>query len=93
MKSIKRIFVAIALALLGGCVAVPVDGYYGDTGYYAPAPGYYAAPYYTAPYYYGPSIGIGIYGGSRVWRDGGWRHHDRDHRWSGRRDGRHDGRR
>jgi hypothetical protein len=38
------------LAVLGGCMVVPVSP--GPPGYYAPA-------------YYGPSVGIGIYGGGR----------------------------
>jgi hypothetical protein len=62
MKITKLTFVALAIALLSGCVAVPVN-----SGYYAPAP-VYATPapvYYGQPAYYGPSIGIGIYGGYR----------------------------
>ena len=58
MKTIKVTFVVSALALLallGGCVAVPVN-----SGYYGGSPGYYAPPVY-----YGPSIGIGIFGGRR----------------------------
>jgi hypothetical protein len=58
MKLIRVTFVMSVLAVLGmlsGCVAVPVG-----PGYYAGAPGYYAPPVY-----YGPSIGIGIYGGGR----------------------------
>lgn len=55
MKIVRVAFVVSALALLGGCIAVPVS-----PGYYAPAPGYNAPPVY-----YGPSIGIGIYGGGR----------------------------
>jgi len=90
MNPIRLAFIASALALLGGCVAVPVGpGYYGDApAYYGGAPAYYgAAPgYYTAPYYYGPSVGIGVYGG-RVWRDGGRSYHHRDYRRDGRRDG------
>jgi len=50
MKLIRVTFVVSALALLGGCMAVPVS-----PGYYAPAPAYYAPSVY-----YGPSIGIGI---------------------------------
>ena len=63
MKLIKVLFVASALALTGGCVAVPVNSGYYDSApvYVAPAPVYYGAP----GYYYGPSIGIGIYGGDR----------------------------
>ena len=76
------------LALLGGCVVAPVDGYgYGyDTG--APvvypdatysAPYYYGAPAYYGTPYYGPNLSLGIYGGSyndRRWRgtpNPGWR--------------------
>ena len=52
----KVTFVTSTLPVLAGCVAVPVGPeYYGP-----PAPAYYAPP----AYYYGPSIGIGIYGGS-----------------------------
>ena len=57
MKLIKTTFVASALALLRGCIAVPVN-----SGYYEPAPVVYAPPVY-----FGPSIGIGVgvYGGYR----------------------------
>jgi hypothetical protein len=70
MKVIKVTFVLSALALLSGCVAVPVN-----SGYYAPEPVYVApAPvYYGAPAFYGPSIGIGIYGGTRGSYRGGYR--------------------
>lgn len=65
-----------ALALLGGCVAVPVDpGYYTDSsGYYGPAPVYVAPPpvYYGAPavffgsrVYVRPHAGGGSHGGKR----------------------------
>ena len=93
MKPIRLAVIGSALAVLGGCVAVPVNpGYYGDpNGYYAPAPAYYGTPYYGTPYYgssyygtpyFGPSIGIGIYGGSRGYhRD--YRH---DYHHEGRRD-------
>jgi hypothetical protein len=61
MKTIRVALVATALAVLGGCMVVPVNpGYAGAPGYYAPAPAYYAPPVY-----YGPSIGVGIYGGRR----------------------------
>jgi hypothetical protein len=44
-----RVALGVAmLAVLGGCMVIPVSP--GPPGYYAPA-------------YYGPSIGIGIYGG------------------------------
>lgn len=70
MKLIRVAFVVSALAMLGGCVAVPYDpGYYGGyPGYDAPAPAYY-----PPPVYYGPSIGIGIYGGGRGYGHGHWR--------------------
>jgi len=60
MKMIRLTFVVSMLAVLSGCVAVPVaaDPYAGSPGYYARAP-VYVAP----PVYYGPSFGIGIYGG------------------------------
>lgn len=66
MEMIKLAFVVSAIAVLGGCVAVPVNsGYYGGPpAVYAPAPAYYAPPVY-----FGPSFGIGIYGGG-----GGHRH-------------------
>jgi len=85
MKPIRLALIVSGLAVVAGCVAVPVDsGYYGEPrgyygGYYGPAPAYYVPPYY------GPSIGIGIYGGSRSFRDGGRRHYDRDYRRDGRR--------
>lgn len=62
MKPTRVTFIVSALALLGGCVAVPVSpGYYaGPPAYYAPAPAYY-----VPPVYYGPSVGIGIYNGRR----------------------------
>ena len=60
MKTFKLFLVLSALAVLGGCVAVPVQ-----SGYYEPAATYYYGP----PVYYGPAIGIGIYGGG-----GGYRH-------------------
>lgn len=69
MKLVRVTFVLSALAVLSGCVAVPVGpGYYGGSpGYYEPAPAYYAPPAY-----YGPSIGIGIYGGGRGHGRGHW---------------------
>ena len=66
MKLVKVTFgvsVVAVLAMLGGCVAVPVG-----PGYYAEPPGYYAAPAY-----YGPSIGIGVYGGRRDFGRRHWR--------------------
>src|SRR4051795_8048971 len=70
MNFIKPGVVALALAALAGCVAVPADPYYSaaPAAYYPPAPAYYPAPvYYGAPAYIGPSIGIGI---SSTWRGG-----------------------
>jgi hypothetical protein len=51
MKMIRVTFLVSMLAVLGGCMVVPVS----------PGP----PGYYTAPAYYGPSVGIGIYGGGR----------------------------
>ena len=53
MKRLLKATLAIStLAALSGCIAVPAGpGYYPGGGYYA------------APPVYGPSIGIGIYGG------------------------------
>jgi hypothetical protein len=65
MKTIKVTFLAAMLALLGGCMVVPVAP--GPPGYYAPGPAYY-----SAPAYYGPSIGIGIYGGGGHGYGGGY---------------------
>jgi hypothetical protein len=55
MKTIKSMLVVAALAVLGGCMVVPVapGAYGGSPGYYAPS------------YYYGPSVGFGYYGGGR----------------------------
>ena len=66
MKLLKLTFLLSVFAALGGCVAVPVGGYYSD------GPGYYA----PAPVYYGPSVSIGVH---RGWHGGGHRHH-RHHR-------------
>ncbi len=63
MKMIRVAFLVSMLAVLGGCMVVPVNP--GPPGYYAPAAGYY-----SAPAYYGPSIGIGIYGGGRGYGGG-----------------------
>ncbi|MBI2315747.1 MAG: hypothetical protein HYY28_14165 [Betaproteobacteria bacterium] len=58
MRLVKAAMVSVALMIASGCVAVPVAPPYAyDQGYYYYAP----APYY----YYGPSISIGISGGSR----------------------------
>lgn len=55
MRIIRVSLVVSALAVLAGCVAVPVG-----PGYYAGPPGYYAPPAY-----YAPSVSIGIFGGGR----------------------------
>lgn len=60
MKLIRVTFVVSALAVLGGCVAVPVN-----PGDYAGSPGHY---HYDAPasaYYAPSSIGLGLHGGRR----------------------------
>ena len=62
MKTTRALLLASILAVLGGCVVAPID-----PGYYGGAPGYYAPPAY-----YGPSIGIGIYGGRRGGYGGGY---------------------
>ena len=71
MKMIGVTFVLPALAILSGCVAVPVTPGYvaGPPGYYAPAPAYYAPPVY-----YRPSLGISIRGGGRGHGGGPRRH-------------------
>ena len=62
MKIIKTVFAAAALAavtLASGCAVYPAPYAYGpQRGYYQPAP------------YYGPTVGIGVYGG-RGWHEGG----------------------
>ena len=69
MKPVRVMFIASALAALGGCIAVPVSpGYYaGPQDYSAPPPAYYGAPGY-----YGPSFGFGIYGGRHGYGRGYW---------------------
>jgi hypothetical protein len=62
MKRLTALLNASVLAVLGGCMVVPVN-----PGYYA-VPHGYAAPgpvYHGAPAYYGPSVGVGIYGEGR----------------------------
>ena len=80
MKLVKLTFVASALALLSGCVAVPVG-----SGYYNGPEPVYVAP---VPAYYGPSLGIGIYGGYRGYARGHHRYgrgySGRDHGYRGR---------
>lgn len=65
---VKVVLIASALAMLGGCVAVPAYPVR-----YEPAP-----VYYGYPAYYGPSISLGIYGGRHGHYYGGrrghWRH-------------------
>jgi hypothetical protein len=53
MKTFLKVTLVLsAFSALGGCIAVPAGpGYYPGGGYYA------------APAVYGPSIGIGFYGG------------------------------
>lgn len=81
---LKRLAVPLlAVATLGGCVAVPYDdGYYGQTTYATPA---YAAPVYVAPSvnfglsysnrgYYGPRYYPRYYGRG-YWGGGGGRWH------------------
>ncbi|OGA50729.1 MAG: hypothetical protein A3F74_10860 [Betaproteobacteria bacterium RIFCSPLOWO2_12_FULL_62_58] len=67
MKILKAALAIVSFVLLPGCIAIPVGpGYYaGGPGYYASTPGDYtpAPAYYGPPVYYGPSIGIGVYGG------------------------------
>ncbi len=56
MKFIKWLVLGAAVAALSGCAVYAP----------APAPGYY---YGGPPVYYGPSVGIGVYGGyHRHWR-------------------------
>jgi hypothetical protein len=47
----KLIGAAVAAVALSGCVAVPAP-YYGDAGYYSPAPAV-AVGVYAPPVYYG----------------------------------------
>jgi hypothetical protein len=68
MKLLKFAVAIAALGTISGCVAVPVGSGY---GYYSPEPVYAGPPpvYYGPPVIYGPSIGIGVYGGyHRRWR-------------------------
>ena len=62
-NSIKATLTIASVLALSGCVAVPVAPYYGGP----PAAGYYS----PGPAYYGPSLGIGIYGG-RGYGGGGY---------------------
>ena len=75
MNMIRLSLFASALALLGGCVAVPVGpgDYAGSPGYYAPAQVYFAPPpvYFAPPVYFRPHTGGGGHGGKR---DSGRRH-------------------
>lgn len=59
-KPIRVMFVVSALAVMGGCVAVPAQ-----PGYYEPAP----VVFVPAPIYYGPSIRFGY---SRGWGGHGY---------------------
>ena len=67
MRTLKIALPIVALTL-AGCVAVPAAPDYYGSGYYAPAPAYYAPPVY-----YGPSLGISVFSGGR----GGYRHRHR----------------
>jgi hypothetical protein len=51
MRALRWISLALAGAFLSGCAV------------YALPPGGYGGPYYAPPAYYGPSVGIGVYGG------------------------------
>ena len=70
MKTTKVVLMVSAIAMLGGCAVVPVG-----SGYYAAPSAYYTQgpAYYGSPGYYGPSVGIGVYGGWHGGRGGGWR--------------------
>jgi len=72
-NSVRVIVVTSALALLGGCVAVPAQ-----PGYYEPAPVVYvpAPVYYGPPIYYGPTIRFGY---SRGWGGHGYYRGGRGH--------------
>ena len=65
MRAIRLMLIVSALAMLGGCVAVPAQ-----PGYYYSAPGYYvpAPAYYGPPVYYGPSVSFGFFSGRRGFR-------------------------
>lgn len=73
MKRYLYLLAIPAVLLLGGCVAVPYDPYYGGQAYPA-YPVYPAQPVYTPyPYYSYPSSSIyfgygGGWGGHRHWR-------------------------
>jgi hypothetical protein len=73
MKLVKLTFVASTLALLGGCVAVPIH-----SGYYDGPEPVYVAP---VPAYYWPSLSIGVYGGYRGYARG---HHRYGRGYGGR---------
>ena len=93
MNITKLTLLVSALALLGGCVAVPATSdYYMDSGgYYGPAPAYLApAPLYMspAPWYIAPPT---VYFGPRVIvrpHAGGGNHRGSGPRDSGHRPGR-----
>ena len=60
MRIIRVSLIVSALAILAGCVAVPVG-----PGYYDGPRSYYAPGYYAPPAYYAPSVSIGIFGRGR----------------------------
>ncbi|HEY4072658.1 MAG TPA: hypothetical protein VGM52_06095 [Herbaspirillum sp.] len=67
-------YLLLIVVLLGGCVAVPYDGYSAyDPQYASPYGGYpsygvYSAPAYVAPsIYFGGVYGRGYHGGHRGW--------------------------
>ncbi|NUU00225.1 hypothetical protein [Herbaspirillum robiniae] len=65
MKPYLLLLALPAVLLLGGCVAVPYDPYYGGPAY----PAYQAPAYY--PYYSYPSVYFGYgggWGGRGHWR-------------------------
>lgn len=80
MKSCLRVLAVSAAAalLLGGCVAVPYDPYYGAQAYpaystYPTYPAYQVQPGYS-PYYSYPSSSV-YFGYSSGWGGHGrWRH-------------------
>lgn len=65
VKRMRMAVVGSALAMLSGCVVLPLDA--GYPGYYSGDPAAQAYPggapaYYGPSYYYGPAVGVGVYG-------------------------------